>query len=120
MISTPEFLQDIYEAFNRREIDTVLAMMAPDVKWANGMEGGFVDGRENVRRYWERQFEIINPQLEILKAEVDAAGRAIVTVHQIVKDLNGNLLAEKTVEQIFTFENDLIKTFELVDPEPFE
>jgi hypothetical protein len=48
-------------------------------------------------------------------SETDANGRAVVTVRQIVKDLNDKRLAEKTVEQIFTFENDLIKSFEIGD-----
>jgi ketosteroid isomerase-like protein len=113
MNPTQDFLQNLYDAFNRREIETILAMMAEDVKWANGMEGGFVYGRENVREYWRRQFEIINPQLKILKTETDANGRTVVSVHQIVKDLSGKPLAEKTVRQIFTFENGLIKTFEI-------
>ena len=37
----------------------------------------------------------------------------VVTVHQIVEDLEGNLLADKIVTQIFTIENGLIKTFEI-------
>jgi len=52
MILNNLFLQNLYDAFNRREIETVLSMMKENVKWANGMEGGFVHGRENVREYW--------------------------------------------------------------------
>jgi hypothetical protein len=112
-----EFIPNLYNAFNRRDIEAVLAMMAEDVKWANGMEGGFVYGRDNVREYWRRQFEVINPQLEILNIKSDADNRAVVTIHQIVKNLSGNLLAEKNVKQIFTFENGLIKTFEIGNSE---
>jgi len=110
-----KILQKIYDAFNKREIETILAMMAEDVKWANGMEGGFVYGRDAVREYWRRQFEIINPQLEIVRIETDENNRAVVTVHQIVKDPDGNLLADKTIDHIFTFEDGLIKTFEIGD-----
>lgn len=113
MFSNQDFIQSLYDSFNRREIETVLSMIAEDVKWANGMEGGFIYGRDNVNEYWRRQFEVFNPQLEILKSETDENGRIIVTVHQVVKDLEGNLLAERTVEQIFTVENDLIKIYEI-------
>lgn len=106
-------LQKLYDAFNKREIEIILAMMAEDVKWANGMEGGFVYGRENVREYWRRQFEQIRPQLAPLKFETDEKGREVVTVHQIVKDLDGVVLLEKTVEQIFTIKDGLIIVFEL-------
>lgn len=112
MKSSREKLQNIYDGFNKRDIETVLSMMAEDVKWANGLEGGFVDRRENVREYWRRQFEIINPQLEILEAKNDE-NQSIVKLRQIVRDLDGNLLDDKTVEHIFTFENGLIKIFEI-------
>lgn len=119
MVSVQYHLQNLYDAFNRREIETVLSMMAEHVKWANGMEGGFVYGRENVREYWRNQFELINPQLEPLKFETDKENCSVVTVRQIVRDLKDNLLLDKTVEQIFTFENGLIKTFEIGDLQPF-
>lgn len=87
--------------------------MRPDVKWANGLEGGFVYGREAVREYWTKQFEIIQPELEPLKFETDENNRNIVTVHQIIRDLQGNTLAEATVRQIFTIENGLISLYEI-------
>ncbi len=106
-------MQNLYDAFNKREIETVLSMMDENVKWANGMEGGFVFGRENVREYWRRQFALISPQLETLKFTVDAENREVVLLRQIVRDLSGNLLDDKTVEHIFTIENGLIKIFEI-------
>ncbi len=33
--------------------------MAEDMKWANSLEGGFVDGRKNVREYWRKQLEVL-------------------------------------------------------------
>ena len=119
MVSVRYYLQNLYDAFNRREIEIVLAMMQPDVKWANGMEGGYVYGREAVREYWKKQFELINPQLETLKFETDEKGRNIVTIHQVVLDLEDNVLLDKTVEHLFTIENGLIKTFEIGNLEPF-
>jgi len=113
MISNEEFLQNLYDAFNKREIETVLSMVKENVKWANGMEGGFIYGRDNVREYWRRQFETINPQLEATEFRTDETGRNVVTVHQVVKDLEDNLLADKIVTHIFTIENGLIKTFEI-------
>lgn len=109
---TENLLQNLYDAFNRRDVEAVLSMMTEDVKWANGMEGGFVHGRDEVREYWRRQFEIIKPQLEILESEISGE-KAVVDLRQIVRDLEGNVLIDKTVEHIFTFENGLIKLFEI-------
>ena len=89
-----QFLQNLYDAFNKREIETIISLMRPDVKWANGLEGGFVHGRDAVREYWTTQFKNIQPELETLKFETDEQTRNVVTVHQIIKDLQGNVLAD--------------------------
>ena len=72
------------------------------------MDGGFVCGRDAVRQYWNALFKTVQPQLEPLKYETDEEGRNAITVRQIVKDLQGETLAEMTVQQIFTIENDLV------------
>ncbi|MFN6559087.1 MAG: nuclear transport factor 2 family protein [Nostoc sp. ChiSLP01] len=115
-----QFIQNLYDAFNKREIETIISFMQPDVKWANGLEGGFVYGRDAVREYWTNQFKIIQPQLEPLDYETDDDGRNVVTVHQIIKDLQGNLLADMTVQQIFTIENNLISLYELGESETIQ
>jgi hypothetical protein len=120
MSAKQQFLKNLYEAFNRREIETIIALMQPDVKWANGMEGGFVYGRDAVREYWRKQFETMRSQLEPLDYETDERRRDVVTVRLIIRDLAGNLLLEKTVRQIFTIENNLISLFEIGDTEPVQ
>lgn len=87
--------------------------MHPDVKWANGLEGGFVYGRDQVREYWTNQFKQIQPELEALKFETDEQNRRVVTVHLIVKDLDGKVLADEEVLQIFTIQDNLITLYEI-------
>jgi hypothetical protein len=115
-----QFLQNLYDAFNKREIETIIALMRSDVKWANGLEGGFVYGRDAVREYWTNQFKDIQPELETLKFETDEKNRNIVTVHQIIKDLQGNVLADVTVHQIFTIEDGLISLYEIGETETIQ
>ena len=113
MSANQQFLQNLYDAFNKREIETIISLMRSDVKWANGLEGGFVYGRDQVREYWTNQFKAIQPELETLKFETDENNKNVVTVHQIVKDLQGNVLADATVHQIFTIEDGLISLYEI-------
>ena len=120
MSSNQQFLQNLYDAFNKREIETIISLMRPDVKWANGLEGGFVYGCDAVREYWTNQFKDIQPELETLKFETDEKNRNVVTVHQIIRDLQGNLLADATVQQIFTIENGLISFYEIGETETIQ
>jgi ketosteroid isomerase-like protein len=116
---TREFFVELYEAFNRREIERVLAAMAPDVKWANGMEGGFEYGRDAVREYWMRQFQMVDSRVEPTEIEIDG-NRAVVTAHQRVRDLEGNLLLDTYVRHVFTIEDGLISKFEIEEIEKGE
>ena len=120
MSSDRQFLQNLYDAFNNREIETIISVMHPDVKWANGVEGGFVYGRDAVREYWTNQYKVIQVQLETLKFETDENNRNVVTVHQVIKDLQGNLLADATVQQIFTIEDGLISLYEIGETETIQ
>ena len=120
MSSDRQFLQNLYDAFNKGEIETIISVMHPDVKWANGVEGGFVYGRDAVREYWTNQYKVIQVQLETLKFETDENNRNVVTVHQVISDLQGNLLADTTVQQIFTIENDLISLYEIGETETIQ
>src|ERR1700704_444019 len=96
-----DLLLRIYDAFNRRDIDVVLATMHPDVDWPNGMEGGRIIGREEVRKYWLRQWSQINPRVDPREFHSDPSGTTIVDVHQTVRDLAGNMLVERMVQHVY-------------------
>lgn len=103
-----------YADFNRRDLDAVLANLHPDVHWPNGWEGGFVDGHSGVRDYWTRQWKELNPVVIPLSITQLEDGSVEVVVQQTVKDLMGNLLAEGEVRHLYTLENGLIRSMEIV------
>jgi ketosteroid isomerase-like protein len=110
-----ELLRGVYALFNNRDIESVLAAMHPDVVWANGMEGGHVQGRDEVRSYWKRQWAIIDPRVEPLEISPTGNGEVLVKVHQVVRDLDGDLLADKLVIHVFQMRNGLIQRFDIRD-----
>ena len=111
-----DLLKTAYASFNVRDIDPALAAMHPEVEWANGMEGGTVHGHQAVRAYWTRQWGLINPHVEPLSFEEDAAGRVIVEVHQVVRDLGGTVIADRIVYHAYTFEKDLVRNMKIREP----
>lgn len=108
-----ELLKHIYDRFNARAMESVLAAMHADVAWANGMEGGHVHGRDGVRRYWTRQWAMVDPQVEPVGFSTGPSGEVIVDVHQVVRDLEGGLLVDQMVVHIFRFEDGLIRRFDI-------
>ena len=113
MAGVEEFLRRIYERFNARDMEAVLASLDPDVDWANGMEGGHVHGREGVRAYWTRQWAMFDPHVEPVSVALGAGGEIVVEVHQVVRDLSGNLLLDQSVGHIFHIEGGRIRRFDI-------
>ncbi|MEG5032822.1 nuclear transport factor 2 family protein [Microcoleus sp. AT3-D2] len=108
-----ELLRAAYAAFNARDIDAALALMTPDVAWPKAFKGGFVRGSEEVRAYWTEQWSEINPHVEPVSFYSEEAGRILVDVHQVVRDLAGAVLADEHVGHRFTLEYNLIQAMEV-------
>jgi hypothetical protein len=108
-----ELLRAAYAAFNARDIDAALALMAPDVAWPKAFKGGVVRGPEEVRAYWTEQWSEINPRVEPVSFHPEDDGRISVEVHQVVRDLSGGILADEHVGHYFTLEHGLIQTMEI-------
>lgn len=111
-----ELLTHVYGAFNARDVDAVLAHLHPEVDWPNGWEGGRVHGHQEVRDYWTRQWQAIDPTVEPVGFSTDEAGRTVVDVHQVVRDLAGNVILDARVEHIYTIEDGLIRQMEIREP----
>src|ERR1700761_817012 len=109
-MNTTEFFASLYNAFNARDIDTVIGHMTENVKWANGLEGGFVYGHAGVRAYWTRQFKLMSAIVTPETIE-NNNGSIEIKVHQVVHDLDGNLLADEFVMHNFDLDGEKIAEF---------
>jgi hypothetical protein len=78
MSDETDLLKGVYNRFNARDMETVLAAMHEDVIWANGMEGGHVHRREEVRKYWTRQWPMIDPHVEPVEFAKGPGGQVVV------------------------------------------
>ena len=111
-----EFFERAYVVFNARDVDAALATMHPDVTWPNGFEGGTVHGHEEVRAYWTRQWKQIDPYVSPVGFSIEPDGRIAVDVRQVVRDLDGNLLSDQTVQHVYTIEDGLVRSMEIRKP----
>ncbi len=122
MAGDVEVLKSIYDRFNARDIDGVLAALADDVAWANGMDGGHIHGKAAVREYWQRQWAIVSPHVAPVSFAVAADGSVIVKVQQAVRDLDGNPLQgqahglkDKLVGHVFRLKQGKVLRFDISD-----
>jgi ketosteroid isomerase-like protein len=115
MTDDVELLRHVYARFNARDMEGVLAKMHEDVVWANGMDGGYVNGRNGVREYWTRQWGMVDPRVEPVGFSRSSDGDVMVEVQQVVHDLEGNLLLNRVVGHVFRIEDGLIRRFDIRD-----
>jgi hypothetical protein len=102
-----------YAAFNSRDIDAAIALMHDDVDWPNAMEGGRVHGHAGVRVYWMRQFTQVESHVEPERFSETEDGRVAVDVHQVVNDLDGNLLSDSHVTHVYTIRDGLVERMDV-------
>lgn len=113
MTSDAQLVQQLYDGFNARDIEAVLARLAEGVTWANGMHGGHVQGRAAVRAYWTEQWSTIDPHVEPAQIVQAEDGSVVVQVHQTVRDLGGQLLLDEMVQHVFRIENGHVCRFDI-------
>jgi hypothetical protein len=111
--SHEQTLRSLYQAFNKRDIDAVLAAMSEDVDWPNAWEGGRVHGKQAVRAYWTRQWQEIDPNVEPVSIVARPDGRVVVDVHQVVRALDGNVVADGRVLHVYRIVDGLVTNMEV-------
>lgn len=113
-IQIHSLVRKAYAAFNSRDIDTALSTLHPLVQWPKAFEGGYANGHDEVRKYWTRQWTEINPNVEPTGFSESPDGTLEVRVHQIVKDLEDNLLFDGIVKHVYTIQDNLLKKMDIV------
>jgi nuclear transport factor 2 (NTF2) superfamily protein len=101
-------LRTLYDAFNVRQIESVLAALSAEVDWPNAWEGGRLHGHDEVRDYWTRQWQAIDPTVDPIAFTTRPDGSIAVRVHQVVHDRDGVLISEGDVVHVYRFEDDVV------------
>jgi len=108
-VSFRELLQHLYAAFNDQDVDRAFEVIHPDAVWANGMEGGLLNGHQDIREYWLRQWSYITWQVRPMRIAMTDPENIVVEAHQILRDLSGNIVSIRDLQHIFEIEDGLIK-----------
>jgi hypothetical protein len=116
-VDTLTLMSQIYAAFNKRDIDGVLASMSDGVSWPKASEGGRVIGKQAIREYWTRQWAEFDPLVYVLEVIDRESGVTDVKVHQLVKDLKGNILSDTELWHVYRFADGLIDRMDVKEGE---
>ncbi len=113
MIEEQALINNAYAAFNARDIDAILLVMHPEVKWSKAWEGDYANGHVEVRDYWERQWKEINPNVTPVGFRERENGTLEVEVNQLVKDLAGKILFDGSVKHVYVINDGLLQQMDI-------
>lgn len=113
LLSNQELIKTAYTAFNARDIDAILQVMHPDIKWSRAWEGDYANGHDEVRAYWERQWKEINPNVTPVNFLERENGTLAVEVDQLVKDLEGAILFDGKVTHLYIINDGLLQQMDI-------
>jgi hypothetical protein len=114
-MSTQALISQAYSAFNKKDVDGTLALMAESVSWPKASEGGRVVGKKDIRAYWTRQWADFDPHLEVLEVIDRGNGKTEVKVHQLVKNLKGEVLSDTELWHVYTIHNNRIERMDILE-----
>ena len=116
-MTAQELIAQAYSAFNQRDVDAALMLMSANVSWPKASEGGRVVGKQEIRDYWTRQWAEFDPRVDVLEVVEREAGKTDVKVHQLVRNLKGDVLSDTELWHVYTFANGLIERMDIKDGE---
>ena len=113
MLKNQDLIKNAYAAFNARDIDAILQVMHPGIKWPKAWEGDYANGHAEVRAYWERQWKEIDPKVTPVGFRERENGTLEVEVDQLVKDLDGKVLFDGKVNHIYVISDGLLQQMDI-------
>ena len=113
-------LMDFYRAFNARDAEAATSRMTPDVDWPNDTTGGRERGPSAVRRTFEAQWRDSDPRIEPTAIDFDGEGKAHVRVHEMIRSPASDILEDRKIEHVFSFEGPFLGRLDVIprDPDP--
>jgi len=108
-----DLLRAAYAAFNARDIDAAVALMSSDVSWPKAFKGGRAEGVPAVRAYWTEQWTEIDPHVEPIGFRPGPGDTVDVDVHQVVRDLAGELLSDTQVVHRWTIVDGRVQRMDI-------
>ena len=116
MSAASELITRLHDALNRRDLDAVMALIHPQARFRDYMDGGEVEGHVAIRGFYQRMFDTIAPDLDLIALKTLPDGRIRADIQSSVRDRSGHLWSDTRVIAIYRFTDGLMSSVELQDP----
>ena len=103
MTATADLVRRLYDAYNGRDADGLLALLTDDVDWPDGPVR--LHGKEAVRDYWTRQWRRVHTHDEPGEPVELDDGRVAVRISQVVTTPDGSPVSTGQFRHFFRIQD---------------
>ncbi len=98
----------LHAALDRRDLDAVMVLMHPDVRFENFLDGGELVGLVEVRAFYQRLFDTLSPGFDVLATEILPDGRVRIDMQVAVHDRSGHLWSDSRSGAVYSLADGLV------------
>lgn len=98
----------LHDALDRRDLDAVEALFHPDARFRDYLDGGEIVGPAAARAFYQRLFETLAPDIDLLAVAKQPDGRLRADLQVSVRDRSGRLWSDSKVIATYTLRDGLI------------
>ena len=109
-----EKIQELYRGFDRRDVKSVLLLMAPEIEVFQSEElpwGGRYQGHEGVRKFLSTLMEHVDSRV-LIERFIDSGERVVAVGRTVGKTRKAQLEFDVPVVHVWTFSEGRIVRFE--------
>ena len=110
-----EIVRSALEAFNRRDFERALDVMADDVTWVPFLartETPLLRGKDEIREAWKRQFEVMDIEVEVEDLIAHGESRVISETRMRGTGHGSELAIDARFAQLITLSDGLVTAVE--------
>ena len=105
-----ELTQRVFEAFNRRDFDGLLAMLDDSITWRSlfSVETHHLQGKEPLRAHWASQVEAVDVYLELQELIPVGDSRVVAVAKWSGRGQASGVSVDASAAQVFTIQRDKV------------
>jgi len=115
MTGDEDRIAELHAAINARDLEAAVACYAPDARFADGLEGGVIQGHDAIRAHFIHLFEAIRVELAVIRLSRLPDGRLRARLQVVARGPRGGLWQDDALTVWYRFERGLIVEQELDD-----
>lgn len=108
MSAETDLIVQYYEALARRDIEALMATMHPNAEFGDFLDGGEVIGPIAIRAFFQRMFDTLAPDFDLITVAVQPDGRMRAEMQVATHDRSGHLWSDTRSYALYDLVDGLI------------